>query len=105
MTEYTDVPEVNTLSIELDKVDKALTMINDTTGTLRAFTIGPMPPDPEAPVTVGTPIPLSVQVFLPDPAQQATVDQIEVQLNTYRTSLVSQLTALGVTNSPPAPVK
>jgi hypothetical protein len=97
MTAYSDIPEVNTLYAECEKVDTAIKMIDDGTGTMTHFTIGPKPPPPNmTPTAFVSP----VQIMLPNPAQQTTVDEIRVQLVTYQNDLVAQLTALGVTAPP-----
>jgi len=97
MTEYSDIPQVNMLHAECEKVDAALKMIDDQTGTMTAFTIGPLPLPPGMIPTV---MQMAVQILLPNPAQQSTMTEIRAQLVTYQQSLLDQLTQLGVTSPP-----
>ena len=98
MTEYSDVPQVNRLYAECQSVDQAIKMIDDGIGTMTAFTIGPLPPEPGAAPT-GM-MYMAVQIYLPSPAQESTMVEIRNQLVVYQNSLLDQLAALGVTSSP-----
>ena len=98
MTEYSDVPQVNALYTELEKVNNSIVMIDSGQGTMTHFTIGnkPVPPGTTPVVTM-----MATQIALPGPATDTTMTEIRAQLVLYQTDLISQLNALGVTTTPP----
>jgi len=98
MTEYSDIPQANILYTETQKVDQALKMIDDASGTLTAFTIGPK--QGTVPVVL-----VPIQIHLPDEAQASTMTEIRAQLVTYQQSLLDQLAALDITSTPPVVAK
>ena len=100
MTEFTDIPEVNTLYEERMLVDSAITMI-DAGGNMTFFTIEPKPLDPGM-MPTGTQAP--ARITMPIPTPTATIDNIRAWLVQRQTDIDTQLASLGVTNPPAARV-
>jgi len=97
MVAYTDVPAVNALYMEQEVVTSAITMI-DAGGKVTSFTISPVPPDPEMLATMPA---MPAMIAIPD-AQPELIDQARAALVIRQNEIVAELTALGITEGPPA---
>lgn len=88
MSAYIDVPEITQLHAKLQQCNMALAMIDDGTGTLTKYTIGSTT--------------IAVEIVLALPGAMGTMAQIRQELINHQATLVAQLEALGVTDTPPA---
>lgn len=97
MTEYSDVPQVNTLYQESQQVDAAIALI-DAGGTVGNFMVRPPPPTEEpAPVMMG----ISITVP-PGPPNEPLMADLRVLLVERQNAILAEMAALGVTATPPA---
>src|SRR5262245_41822225 len=102
MTDYSDIPQANSLYNEIEKCNLAIQMIDSGKGTLTAFTVGPIQTAPPPPGTAGVPgVNYSpVQIQLSEPASAETMTQIRAQLVSYQQSCVDKLTEMGYGTTP-----
>ena len=106
MTEYSDLPQVNSLYTEQQQIETAIGYLQNG-GTVTNMTMAaapppaPTPPDPDNP-TPPTPPVLQppVRIELTEPPSQAFVNQVISALNQRSDDITSELGSLGVTNPP-----
>lgn len=98
MVAYIDVPAVNVLYMEQEQINNAITMLDDG-GRVMNFTVGPRPPDPGM-MSSGMPM-MPVMIMVPDPPA-GLMDQARAALVIRQNEIIAELTALGVTEGPPA---
>lgn len=95
MTEYADIPDVNTLHSQREIVTNAITLI-DNGGNVVNLTVSPVAGATPSAST------MPASVYMPPPTPQATIDNIRAWLVTRQSDIDAQLAALGVVNPPPA---
>src|SRR5215469_3924367 len=101
MSDYSDVPQINTLFSENERVNEAIAVLNSGIGQLVTFTVS-IPPDKQTdPITVPNG-PVQIIVYPPD-TDPSTVTALLNLLNTKSSDIQNQLAALGVTNPTPPP--
>jgi hypothetical protein len=105
MTEYIDVPQVNLLYSESERVQLAISNI-DAGASLTSFVIGvppaPIGPVPMSPIGSATVVPTAVTISLDAPASDQMMTDLRAWLVQRQNDINDQLAALEVTN-PPAP--
>lgn len=99
MTEYTDVPQVNSLYAEQQQIRSAIDYLSNG-GMITTLMIVPPPLQPNTPPPSTSR--LMVTINLPQPNPQGLVDQALAAFQTRDDEIIQQLTALGVTNPPSA---
>lgn len=97
MTDYSDVPQVNSLYAEQQQIRSAIDYLS-TGGTMTTLMIMPPTPPPNPSPTVAK---MMVNINLPQPNPQALVDQAIAAFQTRDDEITQQLASLGVTNPPP----
>ena len=96
MTDYSDVPKINTLYQQQQTIRQGIASI-DEGGNLSSISLS-APPSPMGMVMGAT-------ITLPTPATPETMAAIRAQLVIYDDEITKQLSALGVTGTPPAKEK
>lgn len=96
MTDYTDVPQVNSLYFEQQQIRSAIDYLS-TGGIMTTLTILPpvAPPNPSPTIAK-----MMVTINLPTPNPQALVDQALAAFQLRDEEITQQLADLGVTNTP-----
>jgi hypothetical protein len=97
MTNYSDVPQVNTLYNEQQQVQSAIDYLSNG-GNVTSMVVGPpsTPPDPGQPV----PFQMPVSIMLTPPNSQDLIDQALIALKARDDAIYQELADLGVTNTP-----
>lgn len=94
MTEYTDVPEVNTLYVESENCSKAIEYL-DGGGSMSTFTI--VPPRPaEGEFVLDTP----VSIYMAQQISSEFAASVRTALVAKQNDIADQLAALGVKGAP-----
>jgi len=97
MVAYSDVPAVNMLYQEQEQITMAINML-DAGGKVTNFTVSPPPQDPGV---MGMPIMMQVMIATIDPSPDLMA-QARAALITRQNEIITELAAMGVTDSPPA---
>lgn len=100
MTQYSDIPQVNTLYTEQAQVRAAISLI-DNSGTMTSFVISAPPsppPDPTNPMPMNMQMPVGITVH--GTVQASTMTAIRTELQARDDAITSELAGLGVTNAP-----
>jgi hypothetical protein len=100
MTAYSDVPQVNTLYAEQERVRSAIAMLEDggtmpnfSVGPAPNFSVGPAPPPPNTPVPMMAVI-ITLTEIIDDPLRQALIATLRKQ----EEAIAAELKKLGVTD-------
>jgi len=99
MTNYSDVPQINTLYQQQQQVQQAIANI-DNGGSLTSIAIGSPPASPGQPpmgMMVGA------SITLTKPATPETMAAVRAQLVIMSDEITAELAALGVTDAPVTP--
>lgn len=103
MTNYNDVPQVNTLYQEQQQIQMAISHIDDG-GTLTAFTIAPPAPppyDPANPTPPSQTMMMDVRIMTIGTVAPETMSALRAQLVERDGEIAQSLTDLGVGPQPP----
>src|SRR3954470_123251 len=95
MTDYSDLPQVNTLYLESQNVANAISLI-DNGGRLSNFTISPAPNQEPTGMMM-----MSVSITTTNPTSPSLLSEIRKALVDREAEIAQQMEELGVTARPP----
>src|SRR5215472_1000234 len=105
MSDYDDIPKINTLRAEQQLVQQALANL-DAGGTMSAFSIGSLPVAmAPLPAPGGPPPPpmMAVNIMVTEAMPPNVINQVQHWLQDQMKRINDELAALGVTNTPAPP--
>lgn len=101
MTDYTNLPQANTLKAELDSVTSAIEMLQ-TGGTITSITISPAPSGSVGMMKMPASISTNPGSAGATPISEQAIGDLIAWLYERQNDLNKQLSALAVTNIPPS---